>query len=329
MSEYVIKSHCHINTNRESDTFVGLDCRNEELTVNFPLGYQLSDSDSGIRKDILLLMRTLALASSAQNNTVNFSDEKAEYSSFPLQEYLFIISDFFSRGYYQERESYYSVSPRGKIDWKRTIKTQSPYIQGNNIVYLNYVTRQTSLKDAGYITEIHKYCVYESFRKIGWLFTSFTPQKPAIQFNQNLFVQILKSKCQQTFNDLNKQLFESMIAIISCAGNASNQNDFKFGTNRFEYVWEKMIDRTYGIAEKSTFFPKTRWHTFNGAYSNAKKSGGNYYSTKLSYLGNQYTGEVFRQYFSGKISGVKAGEMLQSKVDHLPRLESAFFRGVT
>ena len=59
-----------------------------------------------------------------------------------------------------------------------------------------------------------------------------------------------------------------------------------------------------------------------------KKSKGNYYSTKLSYLGNQYTGEVFRQYFSGKISGVKAGEMLQSKVDHLPRLESAFFRGV-
>lgn len=59
-----------------------------------------------------------------------------------------------------------------------------------------------------------------------------------------------------------------------------------------------------------------------------KKSRGNYYSTKLSYLGNQYTGEVFRQYFSGKISGVKAGEMLQSKVDHLPHLESAFFRGV-
>ena len=44
-----------------------------------------------------------------------------------------------------------------------------------------------------------------------------------------------------------------------------------------------------------------------------KKSGGNYYSTKLSYLGNQYTGEVFRQYSSGKISGVKAGEMLKVK----------------
>ena len=40
------------------------------------------------------------------------------------------------------------------------------------------------------------------------------------------------------------------------------------------------------------------------------------------------TGEVFKQYFSGKIDSIRASEMLQSKVDHLPRLESAYFRGV-
>lgn len=59
-----------------------------------------------------------------------------------------------------------------------------------------------------------------------------------------------------------------------------------------------------------------------------KKSGGNYYSTKLSYLGQRYTGDVFKQYFSGQIDSVRASEMLHSKVDHLPRLEAAFFRGV-
>ena len=31
------------------------------------------------------------------------------------------------------------------------------------------------------------------------------------------------------------------------------------------------------------------------------KSGGNYYSTKLSYLGQRYTGDVFKQYFSGRL----------------------------
>lgn len=58
------------------------------------------------------------------------------------------------------------------------------------------------------------------------------------------------------------------------------------------------------------------------------QGGGNFYATKLSYLGQQYTGEVFRQYFSGRINSIQAGEMLNSKVDHLPRLEVAFFRGV-
>lgn len=59
-----------------------------------------------------------------------------------------------------------------------------------------------------------------------------------------------------------------------------------------------------------------------------KKSRGNYYATKLSYLGQRYTGDVFKLYFSGKIDSVKTSEMLQSKVDHLSKLETAFFRGV-
>lgn len=62
--------------------------------------------------------------------------------------------------------------------------------------------------------------------------------------------------------------------------------------------------------------------------SNEKKNGGNYYSTKLSYLGQRYTGDVFKLYFSGKIDNLKTSEMLHSKVDQLPKLETAFFKGV-
>ena len=73
--------------------------------------------------------------------------------------------------------------------------------------------------------------------------------------------------------------------------------------------------------------------TFYGdAIRNQKKKpdkpGGNYYYTKLSYLGSKYTGDVFRQYFAGKIDSFRASEMLHSKVDHLPKLESVYFRGV-
>lgn len=73
--------------------------------------------------------------------------------------------------------------------------------------------------------------------------------------------------------------------------------------------------------------------TFYGDAIREKKdspsNGGSYYSNKLSYLGKRYTGEVFKQYFAGKIDNIHASSMLQSKVDHLPRLESAYIRGVS
>ena len=34
---------------------------------------------------------------------------------------------------------------------------------------------------------------------------------------------------------------------------------FYFGTDSFEYVWEKLIDRVFGIKDKQNYFPKTRW----------------------------------------------------------------------
>lgn len=59
-----------------------------------------------------------------------------------------------------------------------------------------------------------------------------------------------------------------------------------------------------------------------------EKGGGNHYLTKLSYLGHRYAGDVFKEYFSGRIDSTRASEMLGSKIDHLPKLESTFYRGV-
>ena len=66
----------------------------------------------------------------------------------------------------------------------------------------------------------------------------------------------------------------------------------------------------------------------NSSNRNGQNGGGNHYYTQLTYLGQKYTGDVFRQYFSGKIDSIKASEMLQSKIDHLPTLETIYFRGV-
>ena len=63
--------------------------------------------------------------------------------------------------------------------------------------------------------------------------------------------------------------------------------------------------------------------------ASGRQTKGNHYNTKLSYLGQRYVGDVFKLYFSGKIDNVRTSEMLQSKIDHLPKLETVYFRGVS
>lgn len=59
-----------------------------------------------------------------------------------------------------------------------------------------------------------------------------------------------------------------MLAILDYEGDSDAEKDYKYGTNRFEYVWESMIDRVYGIPNKEFYFPKTKWR-LDADYDNA------------------------------------------------------------
>ena len=259
MAQYNIRDKCHINTNYDTDTFVGIRCDKGDFSVNFPLGFCLPDNDKELRKDILLLINTIASSTRRKDSTVTRAAALFNELGFPIQAYLFLINDFVSRGYYKERETHYHVSVRGKINWGRTIKTQKPYLQDQKAYYLKFVTKENAVNESEIISLIHEYCVYESFQKMGWLFTDVLPQKPRIRFNKRLFLSVVGSKLVQTYNDRNKALFRSMLAIINEEQKEDTPLDFRYGTYRFEYVWEALIDRVFGIEGKSVYFPKTMW----------------------------------------------------------------------
>ena len=61
--------------------------------------------------------------------------------------------------------------------------------------------------------------------------------------------------------DARKELLSDMLAIINDQGNEGfKQKDYIYGTYEFEYIWEKIIDRAYGISDKKKYFPRTYWH---------------------------------------------------------------------
>ncbi|MFR0884540.1 MAG: LlaJI family restriction endonuclease [Lachnospira eligens] len=269
MQQASLIDRCKVNTNWDEDIFVGLKCDGDDISIHFPLGFDISHDEKELRSDILLLLDTIRSTTSRKESEYVQGIKSYEQVSFPVQAYLEVIFDFYKRGYYKEIEVLYNVAKRGKINWNRTIKTQKAYIQDGNAYYLDFVTKNNSLQNDQMITLIHEYCVYESFDKIGWLFTNSMPQKPRIKFNYKMFKGILMDKIAATFNDNNKMLFRNLLAIIDYTGAGFSTRKFQYGTYRFEYVWESLVDKVYGISGKEEFFPKTYWNIDKNVVPNA------------------------------------------------------------
>ena len=269
MQQASLIDRCKVNTNWDEDIFVGLKCDGDDISIHFPLGFDISHDEKELRSDILLLLDTIRSTTSRKESEYVQGIKSYEQVSFPVQAYLEVIFDFYKRGYYKEIEVLYNVAKRGKINWNRTIKTQKAYIQDGNAYYLDFVTKNNSLQNDQMITLIHEYCVYESFDKIGWLFTNSMPQKPRIKFNYKMFKGILMDKIAATFNDNNKMLFRNLLAIIDYTGAGFSTRKFQYGTYRFEYVWESLVDKVYGISGKAEFFPKTYWNIDKNVVPNA------------------------------------------------------------
>lgn len=269
MQQTSLFDRCKVNTNWDEDIFVGLKCDGEDISIHFPLGFDVSHDEKELRSDILLLLDTIKSTTSRKESEYVQGIKTFEQVSFPVQAYLEVIFDFYKRGYYKEIEVLYNIAKKGKINWNRTIKTQKAYIQDGNAYYLDFVTKNNSLQNDQMITLIHEYCVYESFDKMGWLFTNSMPQKPRIKFNYRMFKGILMDKIASTFNDNNKMLFRNLLAIIDYTGSGFSTKKFQYGTYRFEYAWESLVDKVYGISGKEEFFPKTYWNIDKNVVPNA------------------------------------------------------------
>lgn len=264
-----IRTRCHVNTNEEGDRFVGIKADADDVVVYFPVGYNLPESETNIKRDILHLFNVLAEFTDSSDRVLTMNKFEAPQSvDFPINAYLEVIYYFMEKNsYYMETEPIYKTRDRGNIDWAKTIQRQRAFIQSNfSPVYTKYTVRESTPNENKIITHIHRHCVYESFAKLGWLFTPYMPEPPQIPLDVKRFIIVLNDKLATTFNDKDKRLFRSMKAMLEYMDEKPSEKQFYFGTDYFESVWERLIDRIFGVKNKKDYFPRTRWRLRKGKH---------------------------------------------------------------
>lgn len=265
---FILREHCHIDDNIDGDRFVGVKADSTNAMIYFPLGYELPEDDDELRRDVKNLFMVLAAFTDRTDRVLHMDKFTAPQTvDFPIQAYINVINYYLDHNgsYYSETEVTYRIDRRGKTNWSRTIKQVSPLFQGKSVIYLNTVVRDNTPNLNMMITKIHKYCVYESFERIGWLYTTNSPEVAYAPADTNTMVAILNDKKANTNNDVDKMLFSSMIAMLEFMDNQTIDKQFYFGTDKFEHVWEKLIDIVFGESNKSDYFPHGIWTQRYGA----------------------------------------------------------------
>ena len=270
MSQNSLKKRCIVPSKEDENRFVGIKADTDDALVYFPLGFELSNNDKDIRRDILKLFSILnEFKDKSEGHITKRNFNETIEVNFPINAYMEIMYYYMENGYYMETDPIYKTRERGKINWPKTIKNQKPLLSHNkekNIyspVYTLFTVRESTPNENKEITRINQHCVYESFKRLGWIFTSFMPPKPEGKFNKHQFLIVLNDKLHKTNNDMKKRLFKSMIEMISFMDEETDKQ-FRFGTEKFENVFEKLIDKIFCNTDKEDFYPRTEWNLQEG-----------------------------------------------------------------
>ena len=221
--------------------------------------YNISKEEKNCRKDIILLLDLLIKFSNVENRQdPNNEKQLNEEVNFPVHAYLNVIQYYLSYGYYKVNEVDYKLRNSGKIDWNRTIKKTKPLFSDNQAIFLKQMRKKLTCNENALITLINKYCVYDAFEKIGFIFTNYIPEKCNIKLNCSYFIQIIQKYKNETFNEKYIQLFNSMITMLLYL-DKKKDNNYKIGANQFDKVWEYLIDEVYGLDNIEKYKPTGYW----------------------------------------------------------------------
>lgn len=256
-----IRERCHVNKNDENDRFVGVKADTNDAIIYFPLGYQLPQNDDELRMDIENLFYILEAFMKEDKLIEESKFSRSRNVNFPMHAYIKIVRDFLRTGrYYIEKDPYFKTDTKGNISWSRTIRKQRALIQKNgSLIFTNMTVRFIRPSINKKITQIHRYCVYEAFDKIGWLYVPYMPEKLETYINIKEAIYIIDKKLEFTHNDMEQELFSAMSLMLKYMDKTSSERKYSFGTDFFERIWEKMIDKAFGIKDKNRYFPRTKW----------------------------------------------------------------------
>ena len=156
-----------------------------------------------------------------------------------------IHEDFKRNGLYVSENFFHRKGFKGKTNWKKTVASVMPHIDGEDVIYPHLVNRFNNSYFSNEITKIHTSIITLINEKFGWLLSSAKEIKN-FKFEKNSRnklsdIGLIKAELLNVFSDSKVNTLKNLLRFLEDDFSNGKSDSLSYGFNDFQYVWEHML----------------------------------------------------------------------------------------
>lgn len=261
----VLKKSEIICKRESSEDHVGIQTSKNQMIITFPKVFPLEFKSTRDRNQAI---KTLILVIEKYRNKLaheNSYIKKEEFSEGANNSFIFkviieIIEDYLHHGILINSNIVYKQSKRGRVDFGKTFKKIQPVLSNGNMVYLDFITRNTKTNEIEPISIIHKNILIKCISLLGWMYPNLQVEPSNIEYSKAMNLRYLSQELNRSFSDRKKKTIINLIEFIKGFQADNEEMSIRFlKVKRFEYVWEDMLLEIFSNTITKDFYSNSSW----------------------------------------------------------------------
>lgn len=261
--------------------FVGLIHIQNKVFICLPKTSDLNSDKILLLKNSRLLVKSLIKFGRENDIVEQYEDSQRKVQDEivlnQLQSTLYILDDYRKYGVLNFTEAVIQEKSNGKINWSKTIKRGSPFINDNQEpVYSKLMVKKNIIKNNDLLTSIHKYFIQYSDNMLGWYFSDSGRVYKTTELESDLSmpcsvpvaITIIKKALSIEYSNRKINLYKKLLILLY--NREHSEVGSLLGVSDYWRVWEFMAKKVFNDVYDSNYssdIPQPRYLYPDGSYS--------------------------------------------------------------
>jgi len=262
-----IEQSIPIKRNAARIDFVGIVWANGRPCIFWPKGMTDTCKQKTPPKLLIEVLRKAQKSKNLQNKLKGIGG----HIEVPVE--LEILENFLEHGLFETRETTFTRSHSGKIDWRRTIKSQTPaFGKDKNPIYLEPISIRHSPANH-IIRQLHSYVVGVCDKSFSWLLTlsgkpvALAHRNERAPVGRNQAIALIRKELLGEFNEVRKRQLFLLLRYFKKHPSDSPASTGLIGTDFFHVIWEDMCGVYLGSQNTAVGYPAIPSYSYDSQES--------------------------------------------------------------